>query len=171
MKKPIIIVLAVILIIPIIVLMIINSINNNKFWEASATTCFSLIFAVALSFYLVQRQNDYRNQKSIFAKLVESLINIIEDTKSYDFSSSTKEEILMKKRSINNKLMLIRSYSKQFSIQKEVEFLDNKFSEYTELIGNHIEDMETLKKMKDDFYRPLSLMSQKLYEIMIKLYN
>lgn len=171
MKKYIIIILAIVLIAPIIVLLIFNAKNNTQFWNASATTCFSLIFAVGLSFYLVQKQTDYRSQKSVFSKLVESLIYIIEDNKSYDFSSSTKEEILMKKRSINNKLTLMKKYGKKFSIQKEVEFLNKEFCEYNDLIGNHIDDIDTLRKMKDDCYRPLSLMSQKLYEIMIKLYD
>ena len=99
------------------------------------------------------------------------LLNIIEDNKSYDFSLQTKEEILMEKRSISNKLKLIKNYSKKFSIQKEVDFLDKEFNEYTELLGNHIDDIETLKLLKKDLYRPLSLMAQKLYEIMIKLYD
>lgn len=46
-----------------VIIGICNIFNNCRFWDTSATTCISLLFAAILSFYFVQRQTDYRNQK------------------------------------------------------------------------------------------------------------
>ena len=96
--------MSVVLILPILCVIgigIYNIFNNQKFWETSATTCISLLFAAILSFYFVQRQTDFRSQKGIFIKLLESLQTIVNDEKSYDFSGVSKEQILMKKREMN----------------------------------------------------------------------
>ena len=61
--------------------------------------------------------------------------------------------------------------SRNFSIEEEARFLSSKFSEYDEVIGNHINDLDTLKKMSLDLKRPLDLISQKIFEIMIELYS
>ena len=155
----------------VIGLIIYNWINNNKFWVASATTCLSLLFAAILSFYFVQRQTDFRSQKGLLIKLLESLLIIVDDEKSHNFSNESKEQILMRKREINNKIEILREFEKKFSISDDVQFLDSKFSEYEDTIGNHINDLETLRKMNDDLERPLKLMSQCIYRIMIELYN
>lgn len=166
--------MSVVLILPILCVIgigIYNIFNNQKFWETSATTCISLLFAAILSFYFVQRQTDFRSQKGIFIKLLESLQTIVNDEKSYDFSGVSKEQILMKKREMNNKIKLINNLSRKFSIEEEARFLSSKFSEYDEVIGNHINDLDTLKKMSLDLKRPLDLISQKIFEIMIELYS
>lgn len=77
----------------------------------------------------------------------------------------------MRKREMSNKLNLIKELSKKFSIKKDVDFLASKFSEYEDVIGNHINDIETLKKMSLDLKRPLDLISQNLFKIMIEIYN
>ena len=118
--------MSVVLILPILCVIgigIYNIFNNQKFWETSATTCISLLFAAILSFYFVQRQTDFRSQKGIFIKLLESLQTIVNDEKSYDFSGVSKEQILMKKREMNNKIKLINNLSRKFSIEEEARFL------------------------------------------------
>lgn len=166
--------MSLVLILPILSVIgigIYNIYNNQKFWETSATTCISLLFAAILSFYFVQRQTDFRSQKGIFIKLLESLQTIVNDEKSYNFSEVSKEQILMRKREMNNKIKLINDLSRKFSIEEEARFLSSKFSEYDSVIGNHINDLDMLKKMSLDLKRPLDLISQKIFEIMIELYS
>lgn len=159
------------MIIGIIVLAFHNYKNNAAFWNTSFSSCASLALATGLSFYLVQRQTDLRKQKEIFIKLLESLKNLLDDEESCHFHGVTEKKVLMRKRDISNKIEFITHFSRKFSIQDEICFLEEKYNEYAEIIGNHIDDLTILEKISDDLSRPLTLMSQKVYEIMINLYN
>ncbi len=171
MKKRTLIIITIIPTLFIIALGIFNFIRNESFWNASFTTCISLLIAIALSFYIVQRQTDQRRQKEIFIKLLEEFKKIIDDEKSYVFDNVSDEQILMRKRDIHNKLDFISKYSEKFKIGSQTKFLNDKYEEYNSIIGNHIKDRETLNKLNDELLRPLSLMSQKIFEVMIDLYN
>ena len=59
----------------------------------------------------------------------------------------------------------------RFRIETEVAFITEKFDEYKELIGKHIDDREYLEKSQDVLKRPVLLMSNKLFEIALSLYN
>lgn len=154
-----------------VILGIINAIKNNDFWTVSFSTCLSIVIAVLVSYFFVQRQTDYRRQKEIFINLLDSLRNIIDDEKAYQFQDVSKEQILMRKRAISNKILLIEKFKDMFGIQDAVSFLEDKNNEYVAVIDGHIDDLETLKKMPNELFRPLSLMSDKIFEIMVILFD
>ena len=156
----------------VIIISIINGCKDcEKFFSFNFATGISLLFAACFSFYYVQKQADGRKQKELFIALLETFKKIIDDENNFDYSNVSKEQILMRKRDMSNKLEFIKKVGKRFSVEKDINFLEEKFSEYNEIIGNHIEDLETLCKMKQDITRPMNLMSQKVFELMINLYN
>lgn len=172
MKKWHLAIIATVLALLIIALGIVNiACCNDEFWSASAFDCLSLLIVVGVSFFIVERQTDKRKQKELFISLLEALKALTEEKKSYDFSDSSQEEVLMRMREIRLKLQLIKEYSKKFGIQKDYEFLNEKFEEYQTVIDNHPSDMVLLSKLHKELYRPLNLMSQRIFEIMIALYN
>lgn len=171
MKKRVPLFITVVIILLVLGIGIYNACCNDEFWDASVTTCISLIVAAVLSFYFVQRRTDQRKQKEIFIQLLESLKVLTDAERSFKLSGVSREEILMQKRTMNNKLNFIKKYSVKFSLQKEVDFLEEKYTEYDTIIGDHINDLETLSKLTNELKRPLSLMSQKLFEIMLNLYE
>ena len=172
MKKWHLAIIATVLALLIIALGIVNiACCNDEFWSVSAFDCLSLLIVVGVSFFIVERQTDKRKQKELFISLLEALKALTEEKKSYDFSDSSQEEVLMRMREIRLKLQLIKEYSKKFGIQKDYEFLNEKFEEYQTVIDNHPSDMVLLSKLHKELYRPLNLMSQRIFEIMIALYN
>lgn len=148
-----------------------NIYKNPDFWDASATTCISMLVATGLSFYIVQRQNDFRKQKDIFIQLLESLKHIVDDEKSYKFASMDAKAILMQKRSMSNKIAFIKKYEDKFGISEEIAFLERLFDEYQAIIGDYIEDVNDLIGRENELKRPMLLMSQKIFEMMLNLYN
>lgn len=160
-----------IIVVAIVVLAIYNIKNNSEFWASSATTCISLLTAAILSFYFVQRQTDVRKQKEIIIELLESLKDIVDDNQSYNFSGVSKEQVLMRKRDLNNKISFVKEYSKKFSFDKDMAHIENLFTEYETIIGDHIDDLETLRKLENELRRPLILISQDIFKIMLALYN
>ncbi len=172
MKKWHLAIIAVVLASVILVLGIVNiACCNDEFWSVSAFDCLSLLIVVGVSFFIVERQTDKRKQKELFISLLEALKVLTEDKKSYDLSNSSWEEVLMRMREIRLKLQLIKEYSKKFGIETDYEFLNEKFEEYQTVIDNHPSDIELLSKLHNELYRPLNLMSQRIFEIMIALYN
>lgn len=172
MKKWHLAIIATVLALLIITLGIVNIVCcNDEFWSVSAFDCLSLLIVVGVSFFIVERQTDKRKQKELFISLLEALKVLTEDKKSYDFSDLSWEEVLMRMREIRLKLQLVKEYSKKFGIQKDYEFLNEKFKEYQTVIDDHPSDIELLTKMHKELYRPLNLMSQRIFEIMIALYN
>lgn len=155
----------------IVLLAAYNAYKNPDFWDASATTCISMLVATGLSFYIVQRQNDLRKQKDIFIKLLDSLKDIVDDEKSYKFVGMSVKEILMQKRAMSNKIDFIKKYEKKFGISEDIAFLEKLFEEYAAIIGDYIEDVNVLVQRENELKRPMLLMSQKIFEIMFNLFN
>ena len=171
MKKNWILFVTICVVAAIVLLAAYNGYKNPDFWDASATTCISMLVATGLSFYIVQRQNDYRKQKDIFIQLLESLKHIVDDEKSYKFAGMGAKEILMQKRTMSNKIAFIKKYEAKFGISEEITFLERLFDEYATIIGDYIEDVNVLIGRENELKRPMLLMSQKIFEIMLKLFN
>lgn len=171
MSKKVLYCFTTILIIAIIGVAIYNITTCDSFWNANFYQCASLFIIVGISYFVVQRQTDYRKQKDIFIKLVNSLKDIVDDKNSYVISGVSKEEILMRLRDIGNKVDIISNYGKRFNIQKDIELLNKLYKEYECVIDDHITDLDTLSKLHNELKRPLKLISQKAFEIMLNLYN
>ena len=156
----------------IIGFLIVKNFKSTTFFDASLTTCISLSIAVGVTFLLSQRQTDRRKQKDILLTLLSSIQMLINDKTTYEIDANTEiESLTMRKREISNKINILIQYMESFGIRPEVEFLQTKFKEYDETIGNHINDLEHLKKAKKELRRPLELMDSKIFEIMLKLYT
>lgn len=143
---------------------------NSKFWEASAINCISIIVAVLVAYFFVQRQNNRRKQNELLLELLLQLRTQISDVTAYDFSKQTSSEINMRKRSISNKVDLILKHNSAFK-KEDTEFISDKFKEYEQLIGNHINDIDYLTKSREELFRPLNLMNDKLFSMALDLFS
>lgn len=146
--------------------------KNESFWNASVTSCLTLLVALVVSFYFTQKNLDERRQKESYLKLLEKTQVLVADK---DLIEIKKEEdikiVLMKKRGLNNYVSILKAYAEKFSIQEDIKFIEEKTQEYTFFFGNHQQDIEYLAKSSDDLARPLLLIESRLSEIMIKLFD
>lgn len=154
------------------VLVIFNIRNNANFFMISIGSLLTLFVAILISYYFVQRNTDQRYQKEIYVKLLMDIQSFVTNPDIYTFNKEIDTGIITsRKRTLSNYIRLIESHSKKFCLQTEVEFVRKKFDEYDELIGDHISDIEYLSKSKKELQRPLDLINDKLYEMMLKLYD
>lgn len=145
--------------------------NNDKFWDASLVNVITILIAIIISYFFVQRKNDLRKQKDILLNLINGLQLQISSEKAYDFSGQSGEEILMRKRDISNKIHILSGFQDTFLLQDEMKFVCEKFDEYDALIGDHISDLDYLRKSKNELRRPLDLINNKLISMSINLYK
>lgn len=152
-------------------LILYNIKTNPSFWETSVSSCITIIIALVFSYWLVQRKNDLRKQKEILASLLFDLRTQFEKEDMYDLSQMSPSSINMRNRDISNKIGILDSVKEEFSIAADVDFIYEKFDEYKELIGNHINDSGYLQNSSFELKRPIMLISTKLFEIAFGLYR
>ena len=152
-------------------LILYNIKTNPSFWETSVSSCITIIIALVFSYWLVQRKNDLRKQKEILASLLFDLRTQFEKEDMYDLSQMSPNSINMRNRDISNKIGILDSVKEEFSIAADVDFIYEKFDEYKELIGNHINDPGSLQNSSFELKRPIMLISTKLFEIAFGLYR
>lgn len=164
-------ILLAILVIALILFTLYNICHNDKFWDASAVNIITILIAVVISYFLVQKKSDKRKQKDILLDLMNKLELQISSEKAYNFAGQTTEEIMMRKRDISNKIHILSEVQDSFSLQDEIKFICDKFDEYDKLISDHIADLEYLKKSQNELRRPLDLISNKLVSMSINMYK
>ena len=161
----------------IVVLLFIGLICYNvkeqkaDFFEASVVDCITILVAVVISYYLVQRQNNYQRQKDIISDMVLKMQVSFEQKELYDFCGQDKQTITMRNRGLNNRIHILETLAEEFNIVTEVDFVRHHFDEYSDFIGNHIENMEYLCQSQNELRRPVESISQKLIEIAVHLYK
>lgn len=176
MKNTILLLFVIALCISVLGLMIYSFISlGNEFFEISISSGISLIVAIVMSFFIVQRQTDKRRQKEIFVNIIESLLLIIENPNFFS-DNMGQEEILMQKRIINNKIYLIEKYIRTFFSKNYAESknqnIQEVLDEYIGVIDNYISQSSTsVKEIKTQIQRPIRAMSQYLLEVMFDLYK
>lgn len=145
---------------------------NSEFFIMPLSTCISICVAVGISYILTQRQTDTRKRKDILLNLLNSLQNMIGGCDSYIIcDDTTKASVNMKKREISNKIEILKEYKDEFDFDTEIKSIQEKFDEYEEFIGNHIEDLDYLKRSTAELQRPLLIMNDDIYKVMLKLYK
>lgn len=155
----------------IIAIMIINIFNNDKFWEINVFNGITMLWTVGMSFILTQGFSKYQRKSEIMLKLIQELLTIIDEAKTCNLAQgcATKESILMQNRQINNQIALISNHANKFGIDKDLSFISEKFKEYEEFVGEHIEDLQYLSQSRTQLARPIGLMRGRLYKIMMDI--
>lgn len=125
-----------------------------------------------VSFLLVQRQTDRRNQKEAIIRILSCIQQLVNDPAAWEIADETYQaELTMRKRKISNLINILEEESKAFNIGKDVIFIKDKFTEYADFMGNHISDLDYLKRSKLELQRPLDLIYCKIFETQMTLYR
>lgn len=151
----------------------IYNVGKEKFFELNLYNCLYLLVVLFISYYLTQSRNDVRKRKDVQIAVIESLLKTI--SQAYEIKITTQEDtqwLLASKRDLSNKIALICDEENGFNlVTADIEFLKDKENEYDQIIGNHISDVEHLNKARSEIHRPLVLLEQRLYKIMLAVYK
>lgn len=146
--------------------------NNNKdFFKMSLSTLMTIVTAIIISFYLVQKKKDERRKIDNIDKILTKVQLFINDTKLIDASTqSALNNALLMQKSLANKLEYIKK-----NCPKEIEFdllyICNEFQHLRELYGGHFKDEEYIKKSADDFKKFIINIDDKCDAIHMNLYD
>jgi len=158
--------------IPIIVLAVYNIYSYDKFWEISVSTVITASIAIYISYYFTQNRLDQRKAQDSLEKVLSKLETEISRTPIRAMTSETeKSQILLGIRRINNKIFVLKKYQELFGIVEDVKWIHQRFKDYEEFVGDHIDDMDYLSKSQSELIRPLERIDDRIDTIRIKLYT
>lgn len=130
----------------------------------------TLIFAVIFTYFLLERGNEKRQRKEYCERLI---IKIQEQLELEYLKKPTVEKqsiILLTIRSVQKKLKLLANLKKEVD-EKDINYAQERFNEYEEFFGEHCQDQNYLASSENTCIRMLTLVSDKLEEIVNKLYK
>ena len=151
--------------------------DPSQFWSFNIANCLTLLVAVLFSFFYSQKQaaNDrdlaeLRKKKEAAIRLLTALEETVRSPSAFDVSHAEgTESLTMAKRRMSNYIDTLKRNSSEFGIEEEIKHIEDKFLEYSDLIGNHIDDLDHLKKSQKDLQRPLEIIETKIYDLIFIL--
>lgn len=114
--------------------------QKGEFFKIPIYQVLSLMVAVGVAYYLVQKKNDTRKQKEIIEKSISKiqvlLIELI-DEKNRECAIA-----LNLNRQINNKINVLMEYN--IEQNEEISYIKEQFSDIRSYIGDNITALDTL---------------------------
>lgn len=157
----------------VIFLIVFNAFRlRSKFLETSLSSCITLLVAIIISYLYSQKENNKRKQKDILLDLMMSIKNTISESSVCKIDPTMDKSIItMRNRDIGNKMDLLERYKNEFGFSEDFDGAKKQFEEYRSTIDNHIDDLDYLSKSELELKRPITLMDNKIFEAMLKLYK
>lgn len=154
----------------IVVLGVYCWITKPEFLNVNIFNILTMLWTVGLSFIVTQSFGKYQRKTDIMIKLLQELLDSISEEYTCHFNEKSKQEdILMRNRHIRQQIALLNEYSERFGIIDDIKFIDEKFHEYDEIIGDHISDIEYLAKSSLILERSIKLIHDRIYAVMLKI--
>lgn len=162
----------IVLIMLVAVLVNLFILKNWDFFKFTISSCLTILVTLFVSYWLTNSNQNEKNQKEIFLHLMEKTQELVNEESMYKINANSDiNVILMQKRKMNNNVTIMKKYAEKMLISDEIRFIDEKFQEYANIIGNHQDDLEYLEKSDKDLRRLLELIDWKLQEAMLKLFD
>lgn len=171
MKKWIWIIPAAILLF-IIYVGVVNFINNSQFMTASVTQIITLIIAVVITFYITQYKNDQRKVKDYAENIVRKIQTTVMDEEFVSFSEGTEsKQITMLSRKMSNYINILKKYGDKLGFSDDAQYIEEEFQRYRDFVGQHINDIEYLRKSETTLQNHSEKIEQKCDLIIFNLYK
>lgn len=141
-----------------------------QFFELQLSSLISITLAFLIAYVFSQKQTDFRKKKDVISDIVNRIIADLSDVRMYSISS--KEDIqfvLMKYRSLDNRVKLIKKFEADFDIKTDMEYINDKLEEYWTFVSNHVSDTEYLAKSQNELQSFVQNITNKLESIVVEI--
>lgn len=131
----------------------------------------NMLIAIVFAYFLTQYKNDRRQKREIIESIINKLLDDFSNSKMYSIDcNSDIEHIRITQRSVNNRLGLLKDCVNEFKLEKDIEYAKQQFTIYWDTISNHINDVEHLKKSRQELFNLVTNITNGLEKSIIKLY-
>lgn len=134
----------------------------------------SSLINITLAFFIAyvfsQKQTDFRKKKDILSNIIDKIIVDLSDHKMYDISSQNDVRfILMRQKSIDNRINLIKEFEKDFDITAEIKYVEEESKRYWAFISENVEKIQYLQESKKELQNFIQNIINKLECIVVKI--
>lgn len=158
-----------------------NAWKNVDFFEIGIYQVISIVITILIAYALVQFRNDERKQKEIAEKLARQIQELCAEFQGHFLLSVTQidencwREMLMAKRTINNKISVFEGFCNTLEIKtlnEDVEKIKEHFEGFTTVQG----DVKTAKNeerysMNVEMIKHLNLINERCDVAILHLYT
>lgn len=133
----------------------------------------TLLVAIMIAYFANQINTNKRKIKENIERIALDIQKYTDNNKYYDFSENSENKIaeyLIMQRKIKNYIFILKKYSKKEGINKYIEYIENEFNTYNELVSENQNDIGYLKKSKNILINKLQNVSTKCNEMIADLY-
>lgn len=176
-RKSIIIIMGV-LIVAVLAISFVNvfSLTSNSFWEMSIAQALTLLVAIVVAFWAVQRKNDERKIKEQIEVITNKIQKIVTAEHFCNFNSIKDSEdaqktFTMNTRKLKNCIEILKEYSKFINVKDEITYIDERVKEYKEFVSEKVGDLDYLKKSETSLRRYAENIDSKCDSIVLKIYS
>lgn len=164
--------LLIVLCLIVIVVSGFNLRKNPEFFNMNIGTSISLIVVLLFANILSNRNNEEKIKKELTMKLLEKLQVILTDDSLYVF---LKEDDIKSNRLTSKKISNIITTVEESKVKNlDVNIWNNfkhEFESYKNLVGEHMQDIDELKKNEQGHKRHIANMDTYVDNIIIKLFD
>lgn len=155
MKKTINVISGVILIIIIVI-----SVANIKkrgacFFDINIAQALTLFITIGLAIFVNQIFNNDKSIKKNIEKIASNIQSVVAHKVFYDIDKSNPEftkDFSMLKKKISNQISLLKIYNKKICINDYISYIEKEFIKYTNLVSDHIADLDYLSKSQKELF-------------------
>lgn len=165
----------VVLLFFVIGLSIHSAINNDAFWNIGVGQSLTIIVAILLAFWATQRKNDQRILKNHAEEIVLKIQNSVSQNEFVSFGcendkADTQKRTNLLNRRISNCISILLRYGDKLEFAEDAKYIDKEFKDYKELVSEHIEDFEYLRKSESTLMKYAENINSKCDQIILKMY-
>lgn len=147
-------------------------IGINVFFTTNIGTIVTATIAIVISYFLSQTSIDERKKRDVIDSLIKEAKDIIANVKIYEISESdTQAEILMRQRNLSNCVDLLKKVDDKLISKTEKDNINSALDSYISLVGNHIDDLQTLSTLSKDLKKYINNIDSSLNRIRFNLYD
>lgn len=146
--------------------------SAKDFFTINIYHVLSISITIVFSFILAQVFTDERKQKEIIDSIIIEIKKMLYDEKFYKITEQTDKSCLLANiRLISNNIDYLSKVNSKFLNENDVTYIKAYFEEYSEFIGEHIEDLKYLSDSEKSLHKKISLIDSKLNKMRLELYG
>lgn len=146
--------------------------NGKSFFDASVYQVISLIFALAITFYLTQMKNEERRKIDMLDRMLLDLQNDINADSFIKYETEDDVHMaLLRQKSVANRLAYLIERNPFPKAMEEIKYINNEIAHLREMYGEHMNDKEYMKKSKKEFNKYITNAEDKIFLVHLKLFK
>lgn len=146
--------------------------KGKVFFEASIYQIISLMFALLITFFLTQMKNDERRKLDMLDKMLIDIQKDLNDENILKFETEDERSMaLLHQKSVANRLKYLVDNNLFPELEEEIKYIDNEIGHLRDMYGEHMTDMEYMRKSKKQFTLYITNVEDKIFLAHLKLFK